>query len=333
MAPNTLTAITANWHIKNINECIPKTLYPKGNSDASTWGSEVLKLLYSISAIPSVTIKDFRAKLRIAIDARKERNKTAKGKVGYMTASDLRVVLGMYRKEEKDNSRKKKSMASRRPSTKTPATPASIAIADDDDEEEEEYENSSAPVRFGKYAFLSQRRAIKVNLNPDASVAAKPKGRKRGRWVEEGREDEERPLTRHQDNDARQIDDTGFLSGDEVVPKPKKRGRPSRINQDRIRMPHWQHDIPAAEPTPFEDGQPTPTEDAQDPETMGENDNVSISTGSVDLNELRIPTGATTRERLDFFRMRRRIWADEYMIRMLRVELRGEAEEENGDGG
>jgi hypothetical protein len=31
--------------------------------------------------------------------------------------------------------------------------------------------------------------------------------------------------------------------------------------------------------------------------------------------------------------MRRRIWADEYMIRMLRVELRGEAEEENGDGG
>jgi hypothetical protein len=332
MAPQTLTvlsAIAANWHIENVNECIPEALYPDGQSDTAQWEAGLLQQLRSISSIPTATIEDFRTKLDTAIRLRQDRNRTAKGKVSSMTATDLSAVLAAYQREKKDS---KKSVASGKRNqivTKTPITPAP---PDYEEEEEDEEEDSEAPVPAGKYIHLPNVKPKKVNLNPDASVAAKPRGKKRGRQAHHDEQDSLRsPNRAYQEEegdedpntDIRHLEDTGFLSPTTDPPPTRQRQskRLSRIQQDLIRAPHWQDDIPVLP------GEAVSQEENQ------HDDNDSILEGSIDFNVLQIPEGATNRERLDFHRLRRRIWRDEFMVRVLKVEVRMEEERERERGG
>lgn len=357
MAPNSLTSIAANWSLKNGNECVPKTLYPEGQSDAAQWGTDVLKLLETISAIPAATIKDFRTKLRIAIKSRQARNKTAKGRVKWMTTPDLKAVLAEYRKEEKEKEAERDQPSSKQRATEVPATPLQEESASDMGMPRSHgYENSSAPIPYKPYIHHGRVKAKPVNLNPDASVAAKPRGRKRGRQNddEDGRA-AKRPSLVHEDEDARALDDTGFLSEMHTTRPKRPTKRLSRLQQSRLRIPHWQEDIqpnvpetpqanasednlhvahhqdiPSIIQTPIFPGASAHPGDPPDPENGDVNDNISISMDSVDLNELKIPAGATTKERLEFYRMRRRIWFDDYMVRMLGVQVREEEQKREG---
>jgi hypothetical protein len=384
MAPTmktTLKTIASNFGIATVSACVSKTQHPDGESDAAQWDANLLALLQTISTKESATIKDFRAKLRSAIKSRQERNKTVKGKVKWMTIPDLKAVLKLYEQEEKDAQKQETPPPPKRSTkraTTVPATPSSQILPNPPKNLSQvnsltPYQNSSAPVAFAGYTYLSNVKPQPVNLNPDASSAAKPRGRKRGKPAAEDElaaRPSKRPSIRQEDEDPRGVDDTGFISAANTATRPKRaKKRLSRLEQSRMRIPHWQMgmqedgpDVPEetqdetlaneTEETPevqeytledlIQNGFPAHFSDPpnidlhpSNPNLEAENvnDAVSISMDSVDLNALKIPDRASTKERLEFHRMRRRIWYDDYMVRMLRVQLRGEENTQERNGG
>jgi hypothetical protein len=372
-----ITIINSNWSLRLTTNCLTKSLFPKGLSDRTQWGLPTLNLLAQISALPGVNISDFRAKLKEAIAARQARDKSAAGNVGYMTVADLRAVLKRYQEEEKEADAteeiphpakaKAKGRAGRpekdtgagediappkapkargRPRknlTTVPKTPIRPIEEDEDDEEEEE--DSEAPLAGGKYQYLERVRPVKVNLNPDASVAAKPLRRKpapRTKAVPRGRKrcqnadgDDvpdpraaKRPSLVVEDSDPRVPDDTGFLSPLVATPekrKGKKRStRLSRLQENRIREPHWQHGVPLEmdEEVAVDSGDAAPTE-AED--VVMED----VVMEDADLEEVlqgleEIPDEATVSERLDMEELRLSIEQRIWRIKALRIQQRAE---------
>jgi hypothetical protein len=286
------------------------------------------------------------------------RHTSAVGKVGYVKTSDLRSVLAEYMMLYETTSGETTSVeittssiesSNEEPTTdestfpprklgwhRNPITPAYPVI--DTEEEEEEEDDSEAPIG-GRYYHHGRVKAIKANLNAGASAAAKPKmaakpkpatrGRKRAKDVEEEAPDPqalELPSLVHQDPDPRLPDDTGFLSplapNDGVNAAKKKPKRLSRLEQDQIKVPHWQVGMPLAEPrlvnaestaTPVKNGH------AQDSPVL-------------DLSALPpIPDTATVTERREMEELRlsmeQRIWR----IKILRMrEREGGGEEVSG---
>jgi hypothetical protein len=182
------------------------------------------------------------------------------GKQGWAKAVDLKAVLKEYERDAEDvkvgearsapkaNGRNG-SRVTRTARTQVPKTPVNHG----DDDEEDEEEGSSEPLAGGKYQYLNDVRPVKVNLNPTASTAKKPtrsrappRGKRRKANEDEipDRQAVELPSLVYQDPEPRVPDDTGFLSdleGNEAREKGRKRKkRLSRLEQQRIREPHWQ---------------------------------------------------------------------------------------------
>jgi hypothetical protein len=372
-----ITTINSNWSLRITTNCLTKSLFPKGLSDSTQWGLPTLNVLAQISALPSVDVYDFRTKLKGVIAARQTRNKSTAGKVGYVTVVDLRAVLRQYQDEEKEADAtediplpakaKGKSRAGRpkkdtgaeegiappkapkargRPRKSLPTVPKTPMrpIEEDEDDEEEEEEDSEALLAGGKYQYLERVRPVKVNLNPDASVAAKPLRKKpatrakaapRGKMrVRNAEEDDvpnpraaKRPSLVVEDPDPRVPDDTGFLSPLVATPlkrKGKKRStRLSRLQENRIREPHWQHDVPLEmdEAAAVDSGDAAPTEAEDAIMEDAELEEVLQS-----LEE--IPDEATVSERLDMEELRLSIEQRMWRIKALRIQQRAETEDD-----
>jgi hypothetical protein len=372
-----ITTINSNWSLRLTTNCLTQSLFPKGLSDPIQWGLPTLNVLAQISALPGGDVYDFRVKLKEAIAARQARNESAAGKVGCMTVADLRAVLKRYQEDEEeadateeiphpakaktrgraghpakdtgageDIAPPKAPKARGRPRknlTTVPKTPMR-PIAEDEDDEEEEEEDSEALLAGGKYQYLARVRPVKVNLNPDASVAAKParkkpatrakaapRGKKRGRNAEEDDVPDpraaKRPSLVHEDLDPRVPDDTGFLSPLVATPpmrKGKKRStRLSRLQENRIREPHWQHDVP------LEDDEEAAVDsgDAASIEAEG------VVMEDADLEEVlqgleEIPDNATVSERLEMEELRLSIEQRIWTIKALRIQQRAETEDD-----
>jgi hypothetical protein len=298
------------------------------------------------------------------------------GKQGWAKAVDLRAVLKEYEREAEEikagevlsspkaNGRNG-SHITRIARTQVPKTP----VNHEDDEEDEE-EGSSEPLAGGKYQYLNGVRPVKVNLNPTASAAKKPtrprappRGKRR-----KANEDEipdpqvvELPGLVYQDPDPRVPDDTGFLSdleGNEAREEGRKRKkRLSRLEQRRIREPHWQkgHDNIAVDTLGLarclgtavvedeEEAAPVPDVDDREDLAMNKEEDVAVdsledaaihngkntisnSTEDVEMqleNLPEIPQNATVTERREMeelrLRMEQRIWR----IKILRIKERG----------
>jgi hypothetical protein len=371
---NLISTINTNWSLRSTGDCLTKALFPKGVSNPQQWGLPILQVLAEISAL-HVDRSDFRAKLQDAIKARQARNRSTVGKVAYMTITDLRAVLWRYMEEEKHieadeeappptqakgkgraTRSKKETVAEEEappakqpkprgrprknpiPVPKTPIRP--IGEDEDEDDEEEEEEDSDALLAHGKYQYLERVRPVRVNLNPDASVAAKPlrkkpapRGKKRARNEDEDELRDpraaKRPSVIHEDPDPRIPDDTGFLSPLVATPrkekKERKSNRLSRLQANRIREPHWQQpvvgavDIPGeVEEVPAENvivkEAPGPAEDAVFVEVLRNLEDISDS--------------ATVEEKLEMEELRlsmeRRVWR----IKVLRIQQRAGVEKD-----
>ncbi|CAA9966209.1 hypothetical protein PTMSG1_09568 [Pyrenophora teres f. maculata] len=346
-----INTITRNWKIKFVHECLPKALWPNKQSEARQWGTAILQLLSQISAIPSATIPDFRSKVRSAIKARQGRNGSIAGSVRWVKAPDLNMVLSGYTEEatepadpvlqvkETTTNTSKPPTRTRRggPIPKTPKTPAIETGDDGDDEEEDEEIPSSQPLAGGKYQYLTHVRPVKVNLNPSASAARKPLASRptlRGRKRTRGNAIEEKeniiitpeivscavpqPELVHRDPDPRLPDDTGFLSDLDAAStalatrKKKRAKRLSRLQVQRVRVPHWQRD---PVPTPLE---------APSSARIVEGVNGGVETDDcLDLAGLpEIPEGATVAERRQMEELRLRMEMRVWRIRVLRIRER-----------
>jgi hypothetical protein len=253
-----VTTIQTNWHLEYAIDCIPPPLRPQDSFPQ--WRDDIIILLSQISSMPGATFSDFTRRLREAVKMRQNKNKSAAGKSSRVKAVDLRAVLEQYKTKAEENGAEDGGLPShangrnggrttRNTRIQVPKTP----VNQDEDEEEEEEEGSSEPLAGGKYQYLNGVRPVKVNLNPEASPVKKPTRPKpppRGKRRKANEEDipdptaVELPSLVHQDPDPRVPDDTGFLSdleGNEAREKGRKRKkRLSRLEQERIRIPHWQ---------------------------------------------------------------------------------------------
>jgi len=276
-------------------------------------------------------------------------------------AQDLQMVLFRYAKDaeeapepadsvvlQKEIAATKPPIHPRRgPMPKTPKTPALETGDDGDDEEEDEEVPSSEPLAGGKYQYLTHVRPVKVNLNPAASAVRKPlvarpalRGRKRARNAEEKENSIPDPCTArkpnlvHLDPDPRLPDDTGFLSdldpGTLATRKKKRTKRLSRLQVQRVRIPHWQRD---PVPTPLE--APTSARIQEEIEAEKEKpDGGEETDASLELASLpEIPESVTVAERRQMeelkLRMEKRVWR----IRVLRMrEREGKGSEVVGRG-
>lgn len=255
-----VATIMTNWHLEKATDCIPPPLWP--GQYFPQWGADIITLLSQISSTRGATLPDFTTKLREAIKLRQQKNKSATGRTSRVKPIDLKAVLKQYEREAEttgagaaipvSNAKERNGgRTTRNTRIQVPKTP----VNHDDEDEEEEEEGSSEPLAGGKYQYLNGVRPVKVDLNPDASAVKKPtrpkppprgKRRKADEDANPGPQAVELPTLVHQDPDPRVPDDTGFLSdleGNEVREKGKKRKkRLSRLEQQRIREPHWQLD-------------------------------------------------------------------------------------------
>ncbi|RYN44014.1 hypothetical protein AA0112_g342 [Alternaria arborescens] len=270
--------IMLNWDITSFDKCLPKTLCPNHNQEWREWSNEFMGLLSSIASTPNTTHPDFKKRLRKTIQIRKEKDSSAIGS----KEVDLKTVLEEYRSEAEKTSadtahpgpssqEKPVDRTAHRASIQIPKTPIN---QEDEDEDEEEEEGSSEPLAGGKYQYLNGVKPVKVDLNPEASAAKKPtrpqpatRGKRR-KAHEESVSDPlaaELPSQIHQDPDPRAPDDTGFLSdldGDGMdLGGRKRKKRLSRLQQQRVREPHWQMEMDntAADVPDLDDGLDTPT--------------------------------------------------------------------------
>jgi hypothetical protein len=281
ISPTTIdpaAAITRNWNIPNVNACIPKALWPKQHGDASQWGDDVIELLRQASLVPGVSNRDFRAKLRTAIQARQARNTSKKGKVGYMTITDIRAVLRMYTQEpgapetavnqtqtqtlSQSKNPRSKPATEEHPvpdSTSIPFTPAnpptpptgatSAAL--------DASENAPRAPISGKHIWGARIPVTRVDFQAGTSPTANssPARRTRNRTRNKNKVEETAapPVQMHVDPDPRNIDDTGFVSdldggageGEGVKPPRRKKRRPrlSRLQRERVTAPTWTRDL------------------------------------------------------------------------------------------
>jgi hypothetical protein len=254
--------------------------------------------------------------------------------VGYVKAAELKSVLAQYKKE-KDAGRTEKGIPPVNDSTRksrtdrtNPVTPLRPNGVQEEEEDSQEEEDSDALLAGGKYQYLERVRPVKVNLNPTASVAAKPAPRrkKRGRNTAEDEADPraaKRPSIIHEDPDARMPDDTGFLSDLDPVPQQKTRKnkrtkRLSRLQQHRIREPHWQRDL-----APVQAGDVAISKDA------------AVDAEEMDLHDMlaglgEIPDNATVTERREMEELRLSIEQRIWRIMVLRIQERARGAEEHG---
>ncbi|KAI4620373.1 hypothetical protein J4E80_004899 [Alternaria sp. BMP 0032] len=369
-----VTTIMTNWHLEFAKDCIPRPLWPQDLFPQ--WGADIIVLLSEISSLPGATLPDFTRKLKEVMKMRQQKNKSAAGRSSRVKAVDLKAVLKQYERDaeemgaglaspESDAKERKGGRTTRNTRIQVPKTPVNH-----DDEEEEEEEGSSEPLAGGKYQYLSGVRPVKVNLNPDASAVKKPmrpkppprgKRRKANEDAIPGPQAVELPTLVHQDPDPRVPDDTGFLSdleGNEAREKSRKRKkRLSRLEQQRIREPHWQLDndnITLNVPTPTqppgisaaedeEEGATIP--DAHDDEdlaldnaeTLAPDSNMDVSIDATEEAEIEAmnllaslpqpPETATATEKRELeelkLSMEQRIWR----IKVLRIEERVQNEE------
>lgn len=328
---STLQAIAANWSIPNTNACVPKDMYPNEENDAAKWGRDILKLLGQISNLPSATLEDFQRRLTEVIAARINRNKSAKGKTPHMTLPDLKAVLSQYQQLEKAATKtqaKGKARATTPPNLPPPVTPANK-----DEDEEEEYENSSAPLGFGRYNYLDNVKPVKMDLKPD-SPPAKRVLRKRTRAADNEEDADaraaKRPSLVHEDESPRNLDDTGFLS-QLTSPRPTRRPRLSRVQQDRVRQPHWQRSLPAVEV-----GEAALLDGAVDgaAQAAGEEEELGsvVAPSALTMTGLpEIPPNATTTERRRLESMRFVMERRLFTIRALAILERAERERNDHD--
>ncbi|KAG9187169.1 hypothetical protein G6011_05040 [Alternaria panax] len=257
-----LANIARNWHIQPFEKCLPKTLWPNKHPP-DKWDDEFIALLSQISSVPTATLPDFRRRLKKAIQIRQEKNSSAIGRQPWAKGVDLKTVLEEYRRDAETKveevhptPRSKEKLGNRTTRNTRLQIPKTPINQEDEDEDEEEEEGSSEPLAGGKYQYLNGVRPVKVNLNPEASAAKKPTRPKpppRGKRRKADEPELPEPLAAglpsrvYQDPDPRVPDDTGFLSdleGDGTAVKGrKKKKRLSRLQQHRVREPHWQLDL------------------------------------------------------------------------------------------
>lgn len=343
-----IRSITKNWKINRVHECLPRALWPNKQFEATQWDIGILTLLSQISAIPNATIQDFRAKTRRAIKERRDRNRTAAGKVGWVKVTDLKYVLKEYEKEIADADAEKSAQQENNPAVglqseavELPKTPVGPVV---DSEEEEEEQGSSEPLPGGKYQYLTHVRPLKVDLNPEASPPRKlvqPKAtRGKKRQVEDETQGDpfaaEKPSLVQQDPDPRSPNDTGFLSDSESEKskkKERKKKRLSRLEQHLVRMPHWQQDLDdVVGNNPLLSNGSRVGNGAISDDVLGNgNDDIDLEMTLDNLPS--IPDNATVTERKEMeqlrLRMEQRIWR----IKVLRIrEREGRGKEIIGQG-
>jgi len=358
-----------NWHLEFAKDCIPRPLWPQDLFPQ--WGVDIIVLLSEISSLPGATLPDFTRRLKEVVKTRQQKNKSVAGRSSRIKAVDLKAVLKQYERDaeemgaglaspESDAKERKGGRTTRNTRVQVPKTP----VNHDDDEEEEE-EGSSEPLAGGKYQYLSGVRPVKVNLNPDASAVKKPtrpkpppRGKRR-KANEDAMPDPlavELPTLVHQDPDPRVPDDTGFLSdleGNEAREKGRKRKkRLSRLEQQRIREPHWQLDndnITLDVPTPTQtpgisavedeeegatilnahndedlslDNAKNPTPDSETHEPIDATEEAEIEAMNLLASLPELPANATATEKRELeelkLSMEQRIWR----IKVLRIEER-----------
>jgi hypothetical protein len=279
---DSVAAITRNWNIVNVNACIAKSLWPKQHGDASQWGDDVIELLRQASLVPGTSNRDFRAKMRTAIQARQARNTSKKGKVGYMTATDIRAVLRMYSQEHgtsetaanqppsQSQSRPQSQLKDSRPKPSTeakpipinipltpanPPTPSTAATSAAVDASE----NAPRAPISGKHIWGVRIPVTRVDFqagtSPTASSSPARPRRTRNRTRNKNKAEETAvpPVQVHVDPDPRNIDDTGFVSeldegdGEDERVKParkrKRKPRLSRLQRERVTVPTWTRDV------------------------------------------------------------------------------------------
>ncbi|KAH6865447.1 hypothetical protein BKA58DRAFT_320232 [Alternaria rosae] len=325
-----VATIMTNWHLEKATDCIPPPLWP--GQYFPQWGADIIMLLSQISSTRGATLPDFTTKLREAVKLRQQKNKSATGRTSRVKPIDLKAVLKQYEREAEttgagaaspvSNAKERNGgRTTRNTRIQVPKTP----VNHDDEDEEEEEEGSSEPLAGGKYQYLNGVRPVKVDLNPDASAVKKPtrpkppprgKRRKANEAANPGPQVVELPTLVHQDPDPRVPDDTGFLSdleGNEVKEKGKKRKkRLSRLEQQRIREPHWQLDNDNITLEVL-----TPTRPLDAPGVEDEDEAVSLLKSLPNL-----PANATATEKRELeelkLSMEQRIWR----IKVLRIEER-----------
>ncbi|OAG13676.1 hypothetical protein CC77DRAFT_1036126 [Alternaria alternata] len=319
-----------NWEITSFDKCLPKTLCPNHNQEWREWSNEFMGLLSSIASTPNTTHPDFKKRLRKTIQIRKEKDSSAIGS----NEVDLKTVLEEYKSEAEKTSadtahpgpssqEKPANRTTRQASIQIPKTPMN---QEDDDEDEEE--GSSEPLAGGKYQYLNGVKPVKVDLNPEASAAKKPtrpKPATRGKRRKADEESVSDPLAAElpsqiqQDPDPRAPDDTGFLSdldGDEMdLGGRKRKKRLSRLQQQRVREPHWQMEMDntAVDIPDLDDGLDTPTDVIM-------NDGEDVELELENLPE--IPENATVAEKREMEELRLKMEQRVWRIKVLRIKER-----------
>lgn len=370
-----MSHITRHWHIQTIAKSLPKPLWPN-KQRSGEWSDDFIHLLSQISRQPAATLPDFKRRLRRVIKARQERNNSTIGKQSWAKEVDLKAVLKEYQREAEETGAEEEHPApepkekpvnrtTRNTRVQIPKTPMNHEDADDEEEEE----GSSEPLAGGKYQYLNGVRPVKVNLNPTASAAKKPLRAKpplrgnRQKVNEDGFPDPqavELPSLVHQDPDPRVPDDTGFLSdleGDGLNEKGRKRRkRLSRLQQQRIREPHWQLDldnivvdVPDLEigidtPTVIKEVEAATVLDAQDEKDVTMQNVEDVAFSDVDERAIRngqdvvmndeedveieldnlpeIPDNATVTERREMEELRLRMEQRVWRIKVLKIKER-----------
>jgi hypothetical protein len=106
------SGIIRNWNLPepNINACVESKHWPRNEADARKWPIDIVHLLHEASTIdvkdrdpdasPSNSL--FRSDLTCEISQRKSKNKSRQGQVDWMTAMDLKVVIGRLHSMAKD---------------------------------------------------------------------------------------------------------------------------------------------------------------------------------------------------------------------------------------
>ncbi|KAF1351494.1 hypothetical protein EJ07DRAFT_183877 [Lizonia empirigonia] len=85
-------SIIANWELPsdNINTCVTSERWPYNEPDPEKWHIDIVRLLHEASALSKGNNKAFQLDLDREIHLRQLKDKSAKGKAGYMTAADVK---------------------------------------------------------------------------------------------------------------------------------------------------------------------------------------------------------------------------------------------------
>lgn len=209
--------IARNWDLPsdNINSCVPPELWPLNEPDPEKWHVDILSLLYEASELSQGANDLFAGELGSEIHSRQLRNKSAQGKAGYMTVTDLRKTCKRFRsmREEAD---KEWGVKDWEPTTEKANKKA--------DEKEKSNSNPARPSRS--------------NGKPPAQPSQKPTTRTRSAQNKQTAAQRRKAESQQNDTAVNDTPNTEENSTSNPVPKKQPTKRPPSKRTTSSALPH-----------------------------------------------------------------------------------------------